>query len=95
MILRDWAARVVFAAQDSHEGWEKVKVVITVGFRFFEDNPAYVRLMRREALDGGAHLGGRSTWRPRCARSSTRRWASSSGRWLRARSGATIPARSC
>jgi AcrR family transcriptional regulator len=58
VILRDWAARVVFAAQDSHEGWEKVKVVITVGFRFFEDNPAYVRLMRREALDGGAHLGG-------------------------------------
>lgn len=57
VILRDWAVRVVIAAEDTHVGWEKVRVVITVGFRFFEDNPAYVRLMRREALDGGAHLG--------------------------------------
>lgn len=57
VILRDWAARVVLAAEDTHVGWEKVRVVITVGFRFFEDNPDYVRLMRREALDGGVHLG--------------------------------------
>ena len=45
-------------ARDSHEGWEKVVIVLTAGFRFFEENPSYVRLMRREALDGGAHLEG-------------------------------------
>ena len=27
------------------------------GFGFFADNPAYVTLMRREAIDGGSHLG--------------------------------------
>ena len=62
-----------------HEGWEKVVIVLTAGFRF-EENPSYVRLMRREALDGGAHLevstwrwpaaavqrGRRVSWRRRC-----------------------------
>jgi TetR/AcrR family transcriptional regulator len=57
-LLTDWAGRVVPIARDSHEGWEKVVIVLTAGFRFFEENPSYVRLMRWEVLDGGAHLDG-------------------------------------
>jgi AcrR family transcriptional regulator len=57
-LLADWAGRVVPFARDSHEGWDKVVIVLTAGFRFFEENPSYVRLMRREALDGSVHLEG-------------------------------------
>lgn len=57
-ILADWAGRVGPVVEDSHEGWEKVEIVLTAGFRFFEQNPEYVRLMRREALDGGDRQGG-------------------------------------
>ena len=38
-------------------GWKKMEMVIQAGFEFFAENPDYVRLMRREALDGGSHLG--------------------------------------
>ena len=34
-----------------------MELVIQAGFDLFADNPDYVRLMRREALDGGVHLG--------------------------------------
>lgn len=34
-----------------------MELVIEAGFDLFADNPDYVRLMRREALDSGAHLG--------------------------------------
>ena len=43
-------------AVDEH-GWSKVELVLRAGFQYFVDNPAYVRLVRREAIDGGAHLG--------------------------------------
>ena len=60
--LRAAAQRLVRAArrgdrQPPSIGWEKVELVIGAGFDFFADNHEYVRLMRREALDGGAHLG--------------------------------------
>ena len=55
--LGDWAELVQEAVEaPGHEGWNKVDYVITAGFQFFERNPDFVRLVRREALEGGAHL---------------------------------------
>ena len=56
--LAEWSERVEAARGDAgHEGWRKVDFVITAGFRFFMENPEFVRIVRREALEGGAHLG--------------------------------------
>jgi AcrR family transcriptional regulator len=56
--LGEWGAQVEAAVEEpGHEGWNKVDFVITAGFEFFERNPEFVRLVRREALEGGAHLG--------------------------------------
>jgi AcrR family transcriptional regulator len=56
--LGEWTERVEEAVEEpGHEGWNKVDFVITAGFRFFEHNPEFVRMVRREALEGGAHLG--------------------------------------
>jgi len=57
-VMSDWFERVEssIAASDVR-GWEKIELVLTAGFGFFQDNGDYVRLMRREAIDGGAHLG--------------------------------------
>lgn len=56
-VLGDWLDRLAGAIAEPASGWAKVESVLRAGFRLFEDNPDYVRLMRREALDGGAHLG--------------------------------------
>jgi TetR/AcrR family transcriptional regulator len=55
--LSDWFTRVERAAGAELMGWEKVEYILVAGFRFFEENPEFVRLLRREAIDGGAHLG--------------------------------------
>ena len=55
--LSDWFTRVERAAGAELHGWDKVEYIIVAAFRFFEENPEFVRLMRREAIDGGAHLG--------------------------------------
>ncbi len=55
--LSDWFARLADAIDSPETGWAKVELVLDAGFRFFADNDDFVRLMRREAIDGGAHLG--------------------------------------
>jgi TetR/AcrR family transcriptional regulator len=55
--LSDWFIRVERAASAELQGWDKVEYIIVAGFRFFQENPEFVRLIGREAIDGGAHLG--------------------------------------
>ncbi len=56
-LLADWFARLAGAIESPETGWLKVQEVLRAGFGYFADNPSYVTLMRREAIDGGSHLG--------------------------------------
>jgi len=56
-LLSDWFERLAGAIVSPEHGWDKVELVLRAGFRFFADNPSYVRMVRREAIDGGQHLG--------------------------------------
>jgi len=55
-LLSDWFDRLTSAIAAPQRGWDKVELVLRAGFRFFADNPNYVRMVRREAIDGGEHL---------------------------------------
>ncbi|MFN3254476.1 MAG: TetR/AcrR family transcriptional regulator [Ilumatobacter sp.] len=55
-LLSDWFSRLADSIASPAKGLAKVEQVLDAGFGFFADNPAYVRLMRREAIDGGSHL---------------------------------------
>jgi len=54
--LGEWSDRVETAV-GSGDGWQQVDLIITTGFRFFQENPEFVRIISREALDDGANLG--------------------------------------
>ncbi len=56
-VLSDWFERVeaAIAGTDAH-GWDQFEAVLRAGFALFHENHDYVRLMRREAIDGGGHL---------------------------------------
>ena len=56
-LLSDWFQRLTAAVESPEIGQSKMELVIDAGFDLFSSNPDYVRLMRREALDGGVHLG--------------------------------------
>lgn len=53
----DFGIRVEESLQGSREGWRLVDHVLEAGFTFFQANPDFVRLVRREALDGGDNHG--------------------------------------
>jgi AcrR family transcriptional regulator len=55
--LSEWYERVQAATGEPTVGWDRVDGVITAGFEFFKENPHFVRIVRREFLEGASHLG--------------------------------------
>ncbi len=55
-LLSDWFRRLAVAVASPEHGWAKVELVLDAGFAYFADNPDYVRLVRRAAIDGSGHL---------------------------------------
>ncbi|HLG00447.1 MAG TPA: TetR/AcrR family transcriptional regulator [Acidimicrobiia bacterium] len=52
----DWFELVEDAVQGTDTGWPQVERVLNAAFVFFEQHPEFVRLARREAIDGGPVL---------------------------------------
>jgi TetR/AcrR family transcriptional regulator len=52
----DWINLVEDSTGGQRQGWPQVERVMRAAFTFFEDHPDFVRLARREALDGGPIL---------------------------------------
>lgn len=54
----DWAAEVREAISVGLEGFEQIASLVTAAFHFFETHEDFVRVLRREAIEGGERLGG-------------------------------------
>jgi AcrR family transcriptional regulator len=57
MLLSEWLEGLEVAMASTASGWDKAELVIRAGFDLFARTPDYVRIMRREALDSGVHVG--------------------------------------
>ena len=56
--LADWMVRVTGAVETarSQDGWAMVDHVLTAAFAFFQENPEFVRLVRREQIAGSGRF---------------------------------------
>ena len=52
-LVDDWSSLVIKAVADPTTGWGQVERVLSAAFEFFENHTDFVRLARREAIDGG------------------------------------------
>ena len=55
--VADWYELVERAVEGPREGWPMVDRMLTAGFEFFMAHSDFVRLVRREALEGSDRLG--------------------------------------
>jgi len=54
--LADWTSLVNVAVVGGCGGWEQAERVLVAAFEYFEKHSEFVRLTRREAIDGGPML---------------------------------------
>jgi len=55
-MVSDWAEETEAAVSTVLRGFDQVASIVDVGFRFFESHGDFVRIVRREAIEGGGRL---------------------------------------